>query len=38
MPVVGVSGQEDRAGGAGNVAVNLAELGLSVSLVGLCGR
>ena len=38
VPVVSVSGQEDRAGGAGNVAVNLAELGLSVSLVGLCGE
>ena len=37
VPVVSVTGQEDRAGGAGNVAVNLAELGLSVSLVGLCG-
>ena len=31
VPVVSVNGQEDRAGGAGNVAVNLAELGLSVS-------
>jgi D-beta-D-heptose 7-phosphate kinase/D-beta-D-heptose 1-phosphate adenosyltransferase len=38
VPVVSVTGQEDRAGGAGNVAVNLAELGLSVSLVGLCGE
>jgi D-beta-D-heptose 7-phosphate kinase/D-beta-D-heptose 1-phosphate adenosyltransferase len=38
VPVVSVAGQEDRAGGAGNVAVNLAELGLSVSLVGLCGE
>ena len=38
VPVVSVMGQEDRAGGAGNVAVNLAELGLSVSLVGLCGE
>ena len=38
VPVVSVKGQEDRAGGAGNVAVNLAELGLSVSLVGLCGE
>ena len=37
VPVVSVSGQEDRAGGAGNVAVNLAELGVTVSLVGLCG-
>ena len=38
VPVVSVNAQEDRAGGAGNVAVNLAELGLSVSLVGLCGE
>ncbi|MDC3015877.1 bifunctional D-glycero-beta-D-manno-heptose-7-phosphate kinase/D-glycero-beta-D-manno-heptose 1-phosphate adenylyltransferase HldE [Luminiphilus sp.] len=37
VPVVNVSGQDDRAGGAGNVAVNLAELGVTVSLVGLCG-
>lgn len=38
VPVVSVAGQDDRAGGAGNVAVNLAELGVSVSLVGLCGE
>ena len=38
VPVVSVTSQDDRAGGAGNVAVNLAELGLSVSLVGLCGE
>lgn len=37
VPVVNVTSQEDRAGGAGNVAVNLAQLGLTVSLVGLCG-
>jgi len=37
VPVVNINGQEDRAGGAGNVAVNLADLGVSVSLVGLCG-
>ena len=37
VPVVNVSGKEDRAGGASNVAVNLAELGVTVSLVGLCG-
>lgn len=37
VPVVSVGDQEDRAGGAGNVAVNLAKLGVSVSLVGLCG-
>ena len=38
VPVVNVVSQEDRAGGAGNVAVNLAHLGLNVSLVGLCGE
>ena len=38
VPVVNVTGLEDRAGGAGNVAVNLAELGVAVSLVGLCGE
>lgn len=38
VPVVNVMSQEDRAGGAGNVAVNLAHLGLNVSLVGLCGE
>ena len=37
VPVVNVTDLEDRAGGAGNVAVNLAELGVAVSLVGLCG-
>lgn len=37
VPVVNINVQDDRAGGAGNVAVNLAELGVSVSLVGLCG-
>jgi D-beta-D-heptose 7-phosphate kinase/D-beta-D-heptose 1-phosphate adenosyltransferase len=38
VPVVNVMSQEDRAGGAGNVAVNLANLGIDVSLVGLCGE
>ena len=38
VPVVSVGDQEDRAGGAGNVAVNLAKLGVSVSLVGLWHR
>ena len=38
VPVVNVMSQEDRAGGAGNVAVNLAHLGIDVSLVGLCGQ
>lgn len=37
VPVVNINAREDRAGGAGNVAVNLADLGVSVSLVGLCG-
>ena len=38
VPVVSIMSQEDRAGGAGNVAVNLAHLGIDVSLVGLCGE
>tara|TARA_Y100000385_G_scaffold53362_1_gene50777 strand:+ start:446 stop:1867 length:1422 start_codon:yes stop_codon:yes gene_type:complete len=38
VPVVNIMSQEDRAGGAGNVAVNLAHLGIDVSLVGLCGE
>lgn len=38
VPVVSIASQEDRAGGAANVAVNLAHLGLSVSLVGLAGE
>jgi len=37
VPVVNVTGEQARAGGAANVAVNLAGLGVSASLVGLVG-
>lgn len=37
VPVVRVTGTEDRVGGAGNVALNLAALGIQTYLVGLCG-
>jgi len=37
VPVVNVSGSEDRAGGAANVAVNAATLGANVTLLGMCG-
>ena len=38
MPVVNVSGSEDRPGGAANVAVNVATLGAKVTLLGMCGH
>jgi D-beta-D-heptose 7-phosphate kinase/D-beta-D-heptose 1-phosphate adenosyltransferase len=38
VPVVHVRTNEDRAGGAGNVAVNLAALGVQTSLVGAVGK
>src|SRR5688572_4345356 len=38
VPVVNVSQTEDRPGGAGNVALNMAALGCSVSLVGIIGN
>lgn len=38
VPVVKVSGSEERVGGAGNVALNMAALGSSVYLLGYCGR
>ncbi|NMG30105.1 D-glycero-beta-D-manno-heptose-7-phosphate kinase [Aromatoleum evansii] len=38
VPVVKVEGDEFRAGGAGNVALNAASLGASAELVGLVGR
>ncbi len=38
VPIVDIQTKEDRAGGAGNVAVNLANLGASVSLVGIAGN
>lgn len=38
VPVVHVGDVEERPGGAGNVAVNLAALGIDVSLLGVTGR
>lgn len=38
VPVVAVKQLEDRAGGAGNVALNIAALGGGASLMGLVGR
>ncbi|MGL1834112.1 D-glycero-beta-D-manno-heptose-7-phosphate kinase [Rhodocyclaceae bacterium SMB388] len=38
VPIVKVEGDEFRAGGAGNVALNAASLGTRVDLVGLVGR
>lgn len=38
VPVVRVEGVEERVGGAGNVALNLAALGNPVDLLGYCGR
>jgi D-beta-D-heptose 7-phosphate kinase/D-beta-D-heptose 1-phosphate adenosyltransferase len=37
VPVVSINDIEDRAGGAANVAINLATLGAKVSLLGLVG-
>lgn len=37
VPVVRVSGSDERLGGAGNVALNLATLGAGVCLLGYCG-
>lgn len=38
VPVVNVSQTEDRAGGAGNVALNIAVLGCQVTLCGVTGN
>nr|VFJ92059.1 MAG: D-alpha,beta-D-heptose 7-phosphate 1-kinase /D-beta-D-heptose 1-phosphate adenylyltransferase [Candidatus Kentron sp. H]VFJ93088.1 MAG: D-alpha,beta-D-heptose 7-phosphate 1-kinase /D-beta-D-heptose 1-phosphate adenylyltransferase [Candidatus Kentron sp. H]VFJ99938.1 MAG: D-alpha,beta-D-heptose 7-phosphate 1-kinase /D-beta-D-heptose 1-phosphate adenylyltransferase [Candidatus Kentron sp. H] len=38
VPVVKVAHSEDRPGGAGNVALNIAALGAGVSLVGIVGE
>jgi len=38
VPVVHVNGTHYQAGGAGNVALNLAELGCATTLVGLVGK
>ncbi|GAA4350841.1 bifunctional D-glycero-beta-D-manno-heptose-7-phosphate kinase/D-glycero-beta-D-manno-heptose 1-phosphate adenylyltransferase HldE [Kangiella taiwanensis] len=37
VPVVNVNNTEDRAGGAGNVALNIAVLGCEVTLCGITG-
>lgn len=38
VPVVRVGNREDRPGGAGNVALNIAALGAAASLVGIIGN
>ncbi len=38
VPVVKVNNREDRPGGAGNVALNIAALGSAARLVGIIGR
>jgi D-beta-D-heptose 7-phosphate kinase/D-beta-D-heptose 1-phosphate adenosyltransferase len=38
VPVVHVQGSEERAGGAGNVALNMALLGADVTLLGYLGQ
>lgn len=38
VPVVKVGNQEDRPGGAGNVALNIAALGSAATLVGIIGN
>ena len=38
VPVVRVLGEEDRPGGAGNVALNIAALGAGVQVMGITGR
>ena len=38
VPVVHVNRTDDRPGGAANVAVNLAALGASTSLIGVVGE
>ena len=38
VPVVHVDNDEQRAGGAGNVALNIASLGAKVSLMGFVGK
>jgi D-beta-D-heptose 7-phosphate kinase/D-beta-D-heptose 1-phosphate adenosyltransferase len=38
VPVVLVNGAEERAGGAGNVALNIVSLGAKATLLGYCGQ
>lgn len=37
VPIVAVAGIDERLGGAGNVAANVAALGANVTLIGVCG-
>ena len=37
VPIVDIESSEDRPGGAANVAMNLASLGLNVTLIGVVG-
>ena len=38
VPVINVEGNDERPGGAGNVALNIASLGASVTLIGIIGQ
>src|SRR6187549_2823531 len=38
VPVVAVSKREQRIGGAGNVALNIASLGASVNMISVLGK
>ncbi len=38
VPIVNIAGVDDRPGGAGNVALNIAALGASVTLLGITGN
>ncbi len=38
VPVVHVKQNEERVGGAGNVALNIAAMGASASVLGICGN
>ncbi len=38
VPVVNIKQNDERPGGAGNVALNIAALGASVTLIGVAGR
>src|ERR1700754_4328118 len=38
VPVVAVTKKEQRIGGAGNVALNIASLGATVSMISLLGK
>ena len=38
VPVVAVSNKEQRIGGAGNVAINVASLGAGVSIISVTGN